>query len=145
LACIVLHRDACSCKHGHRGGQHHYAAQACHYVRNTQKSPPAQLGDKYQQRIEPAGRYLLHTSEPSLAKGWENGTVRFKNPLVLYFNLGDGLYDEQSWKKQLERHYKKRGKALSRAIVADGYDGVITVDKAARDTREIVDLTWLVS
>lgn len=116
------------------------------YVRNTRSAPKIKkLSDEFQQRIEPAGRYMLHhpTSE-DLAPGWEKGVVHFKSPLVIEFNLEpDNYYDEGSWKRQLERHYKKRGRGLSRAIVADGHDAVVTVRD--KDTREIVDLTWLIS
>ena len=115
------------------------------YIRNTKKSPPAPLRDDYQQRIEPAGRYLVHGGPGSLIPaGWETGTVRFKNPLVIPFNTVEGnLYDDNSWKKRLERRYNKRGRALSEAIVRDGYDAVVTVIYG--ETREIVDLTWMSS
>lgn len=90
---------------------------------------------------------MLHNPDPGdLAPGWEKGVVRFRSPLVIPFNLMPGeYYDERSWKKQLENHYKKRGRALSRAIVKDNYDAVVTVMPGTNDTREIVDLTWLVS
>ncbi len=116
-----------------------------HFSRNTKKAPPALLNDNYQQRIEPVGRYVLHTSEDlSPPPGWVEGFVSFKNPLVIFFNARSRiLYDEHSWKRQLENHYGKRGKALSKAIVRDGYDGVVTVGD--NDTMEIVDLTWLSS
>jgi hypothetical protein len=118
-----------------------------HYVRGTKKAPPPTVDDRYQQRIEPAGRYMLHNPNPGdLALGWEKGTVHFRRPLVIAFNRVPGnYYDEDSWKKQLEKHYRKRGRALSRAIVKDGYDAVVTVMPGTEDTREIVDLTWLVS
>lgn len=111
------------------------------YVRGTTKAPAPLTGDRYQQRIEPAGRYLIHNPDPGdLPRGWEAGVVRFRRPLVVPFNLVPGnLYDERSWKKQLQAHYKKRGTALSRAIVADGYDAVVTAMDG--ETREIVDLT----
>ena len=116
-----------------------------HFVRSTRRAPPPTYGDHYQQKIEPAGRYLLHNPDPGdLAPGWEAGTVNFESPLVVWFNLRPGeYYDTRSWKMQLKRHYGKRGRTLSRAIAADGYDAVVTVMPNTLDTREIVDLTWL--
>jgi len=115
------------------------------FARNTDKSPPAALGDRYQQRIEPAGRYLIHVKNTRhIPREWEHGNIRFKRPLVIPFNLVPGnLYDDSSWKRQLELHYKKRGRALSRAIVVDGYDGIVTVRDGG--TSEIVDLTWMIA
>lgn len=115
------------------------------FLRNTSKAPAPTLDDRYQQRIEPAGRYMIHNPDPGqLSAGWEKGVVTFEHPLVIWFNRHAGVYyDDFSWKKQLEKHYKKRGRALSRAIAADGYDGIVTVMPDSNDTREIVDLTWL--
>jgi hypothetical protein len=117
------------------------------YIRSTKKAPPPMALDRYQQRIEPAGRYMLHNPEPGdLPPGWESGVVRFQNPLVIPFNRVPGnYYDQWSWKAELAMHYGKRGRALSRAIVRDGYDGIVTVMLGAGDTREIVDLTWFLS
>lgn len=112
------------------------------FIRGTRRAPPPLLDDRYQQRIEPAGRYLLHNPEPGdLPRDWVSGVAHFNNPLVIAFNLTPGeLYDAGSWKMQLASHYGKRGRALSRAIAKDGYDAVVTVMPDG-DTREIVDLT----
>lgn len=115
------------------------------FVRNTKKAP--NFGPTYQQDIEPAGRYLIHNPEPGdLPMQWERGEVRFSNPLVLEFNeRGEMAYDKDSWKAYLSRKYGgKKGKALSRAIKRDGYDGIVTVQQTSRGARytgEIVDLT----
>lgn len=120
------------------------------YVRNTEKSP--YLGGKYQQDIEPAGIYLLHNPEPGdLAPGWVAGEATIENPLVLPLNSAPGrgiyddnswIYDDNSWKAWLHRRYKKRARGLTRALLADGHDGVVTVtldkDGTPVDTREIV-------
>lgn len=115
------------------------------FVRSTEKAP--HFGDRYQQHIEPAGRYMLHNPDPGdLARGWERGIVTFESPLVLAFNAGhDGVaYDESSWKARLHRIYGVAGRALSKRIRKDGYDGIVTValhHGEPMDTREIVDLT----
>lgn len=114
------------------------------YVRNTEASP--NFGNRFQQDIEPAGRFMLHNPSPGdLARGWEAGEISFNSPLVLPLSGDMGLiYGPSSWKAALHRHYGKTGKALSRAIVKDGYDAVVTVASYGGkpvDTREIVDLT----
>ena len=116
------------------------------FIRNTIKSP--NMGERFQQHIEPAGRYMTHVpNAKNLPPNMEAGTVRFKNPLVIESNPDpDRHYDENSWKVQLSREFGgKKGKALSRAVAAAGYDGIITVQKAKRGipahTGEIVDLT----
>lgn len=119
------------------------------YLRNTRPSPKPGPTDQYQQRIEPAGRYMIHNPDPGrISPGWESGMVRFESPLVIPLNSApdEPVYGPSSWKAELSRAYKgKTGKALSRAIVRSGYDAIVTVtlDKHCRpiDTREIVDLT----
>lgn len=123
------------------------------YLRSMEPAP--YFGEKYQQDIEPAGRYMLlrgpwHTDEPQ--PGWEYGRVRFEQPLVLLMNTDPDpqftFYNETGWKALLSGAYGgKTGKALSRALLRDGYDGIVTVGTDSRgrprDTREIVDLTVL--
>jgi len=107
------------------------------FIRNTAKSP--YLGARFQQDIEPAGRYLLHDLAPtSLVRGWVRGKVSFRSPLVLRFSE-TGLYDETSWKAILTRRFRARGRALSRRLLEKGVDGIVTVENG--ETREIVDLT----
>ncbi|MDP1931891.1 MAG: LPD38 domain-containing protein [Gammaproteobacteria bacterium] len=68
----------------------------------------------------------------------EYGTLTFQNPLVI-------MNDNLGWKKALSEQYGgKRGKALSKALIADGYDGVVTLDETSSGslyTSETVDLT----
>jgi len=113
------------------------------YVRNTQGAPRPGFVDQFQQRIEPRGRFMLHNPNPGdLPRGWVSGTVRFENPLVVWFNVKrDGTYDNQSWKMLLHKHYRRQGLALTRALRRDGYDGIVTVMPDTKDTREIVALT----
>ncbi len=123
------------------------------YLRNTRPAP--YLGSKHQQDIEPAGKFMLHQEEPGdVARRWETGVVRFDRPLVIWFNTDPDperfvYYSEHSWKARLAKHYGLTGVDLSRALLADGYDAIVTVgryqDPRGRrapifDTREIVDL-----
>lgn len=105
-------------------------------------SPAGNFGSTYQQDIEPAGRYMIHNEDPGDTGGWEVGTQVFSSPLVLKFNpVDDVSYDENSWKHALHKYYGgKKRKALSRAIRADGYDGIVTVGMGPY-AKEIVDLT----
>jgi hypothetical protein len=102
-----------------------------------QKTP--YLGSTFGQDVEPAGRYVLHGHHGQAGPATEAGghrvliihdTVRFENPLVLPY---DG------WKQKLSEQYGgKTGKALSRALVRSGHDGIVTFDRYG--TSEIVQL-----
>jgi hypothetical protein len=98
------------------------------FVRNTEKSP--QLGSRYGQDIEPAGRYLLHNENPGdLARGWVTGIVSLRSPLVIPLT-GDpnAIYGPQGWKARLQAATGKTKKALSADLIRRGYDGIVTVD-----------------
>lgn len=126
------------------------------YVRNNESAPD--FGSRYQQDIEPAGRYLTHNEDPGsedyLAemrrRGWEYGLAKFENPLVITFNTKKQInYDEHSWKAALSRKFGGfTGEALARAIVGQGYDGIVTVHANDKGeplyVSEIVDLTGFV-
>ena len=112
------------------------------FVRNAAPSPRPVRGteDRFQQKIEPRGVYLLHRM-PGLdpGRGWITGVVSLRSPLVLRLTTGDAIYGPYGWKARLVEAYGKKGAALSRAILASGHDGVVTVD-GARSTSEIVVL-----
>lgn len=118
------------------------------FLRNTESAPD--FGPRYQQDIEPGGLYMLHATRGSLTlPGWVDGRTTFRKPLVIAFNAdpdAPSLYNETSWKAQLHEEYDAVGKNLSRALAADGYDGIVTIglgpDGRPRETKEIVDLTW---
>ena len=114
------------------------------YVHNTEKAPKFRRGgtDSFQQAIEPAGFYVLvdQNAGGPVSRGWVRGEATFRKPLVLAWNTGPGGYDDRSWKRRLSDHYRKRGPALSRALLADGYDAVVTVDSGG-ETSEIIDVT----
>lgn len=112
------------------------------FLKNTQKSP--NMGAMYGQDIEPAGRYLLEDTSNAAKKlpdGWVSGTHTFNNPMFIEWGAG-GYADADNWKQVLSNKYGgKKGKALSKAIAKDGYDGIVTLQKG--ETSEIVDLTHL--
>ena len=117
------------------------------FSRNLNKAPKVPRGgeDRFQQKIEPAGRYMQSVGDAT--KALPNGIVgkiTFNKPIVIQENTvpGGRIYDENSWKANLSAAYGgKKGKALSQAIAKDGYDGVVTVGK--HGTGEIVDLRFL--
>ena len=92
------------------------------YLKNTEKA--SYLGSRFGQDVEPSGFYFIqkeHDFPPST--GWIEGKITLNNPLVI------PLTDENmiEYKRELSEKYKgKKKKALSNAIKADGYDGIIT-------------------
>ncbi len=90
---------------------------------------------------EPSGRYIISVSKKAKPsrKGMITGEVTFDNPLVI---------DNKNlkWKKELSDAYGGlTGKELSKALIRDGYDGVVTVDISDKPNKthisEILDLT----
>lgn len=106
------------------------------FMRNTEGAPRPPPGDPYQQRIEPAGAYLLHdTARLSLPRRWVGGVASFRSPLVIPFGPG---YGDESWKANLTRAFRGRGRVLSEKIRRAGYDAIVTVRDG--ETREIIAL-----
>jgi hypothetical protein len=99
---------------------------------------PVSAGDQFGRDLEPAGKYISPSSQSRAGalEGTEGGLAEFKNPLVVDNN-------NLKWKKELSDAYGgKTGVELSDAIKADGYDGIITIDRAGRVPfmTETVDL-----
>lgn len=110
------------------------------FIRNPVSSTTFTHSQDFGQKIEPSGRYLSESSGVT-PQGWESGTVQFNKPLHLAWGES-GLYTEaDNWKQRLSGYYGKKGKALSKALRADGYDAIVTHEK--RGVSEIVDLTSL--
>ena len=108
------------------------------YVRNPNSGASKyNYGSTYGQNIEPTGEYMNMDESQGKYKneGWEYGTIRFKKPLVLeHINTSD-----TGWKKTVSDMYGgKTGKALSKALIKDGYDAIVTYDKYGYN--EIVNL-----
>jgi hypothetical protein len=77
---------------------------------------------------------VAENSEPIGKSGKMSvGEMTFHNPLVIE-------NDSLNWKKTLSDQYGgKTGKELSKALIANGHDGVITTDK--NHISEVLDLT----
>jgi len=89
--------------------------------------------------FEPSGRYVTISTEKNAketAKRLPNiisGKLVLVNPLVVPNN-------SLQWKEDLSQKYNgKTGKALSKALIKDGYDGVITTEE--KYITEIVEFT----
>ena len=119
-------------------------------LHNKEKSPD--MGSRFGQDKEPAGRYVVAISDSNTAAAdmpdkFDRRTVTFQNPLVIEF--GGGYQEASNWKQVLSGRYGGlTGKALSQAIVDDGFDGIVTVEPAKganrpAHTSEIVDLSTI--
>jgi 8-oxo-dGTP pyrophosphatase MutT (NUDIX family) len=118
------------------------------YMHSTESAP--YLGATFGQDVEPAGFYLLSDTARAAehpTPGWEYGEISFQSPLVLAMTTTDDpmepIYGPNGWKARLHRAYGLGGADLSRALLADGYDAIVTVwvqGGNAAGTREIVDL-----
>jgi len=117
------------------------------FIRNqSNAAKTANFGSRYQQDIEPAGSYFItdELGTGNLPSGWVRGTKHFNNPLVIEWNTNpNGGYDATSWKAQLQKMFKAKGKKLSQRLLQEGYDAIITVQwQGGRwETSECVDLT----
>jgi hypothetical protein len=127
-------------------GVHFETGRPVHFrfMRNTERAPklPKHIQPEYGQDIEPAGRYMLHAG-PSFTPfaTWHGGEVHFRAPLVLEHRGTSSRLP--GWKARLSRAFGGKKKAsLSRALLAAGYDGIVTVEQTPRGryTSEIVQM-----
>lgn len=106
------------------------------YVR-VPNQKTANYGETYGQNIEPKGEYMSMDimQGKNMIQGFEYGTITFKKPLIVEHKNTSAT----GWKKDVSEMYGgKTGKALSNALMKDGYDAIITVDGGW--TSEIVNL-----
>jgi hypothetical protein len=103
------------------------------YAKNPAKSE--NFGDMFGQDIEPIGNYVIEQYDNHLPVGWLSGKLKLKNPYVIDF--GGGYRDSNNWKRVLsERYNGLTGRKLTKALINEGYDGIITVDDSG--TQEII-------
>jgi len=123
------------------------------FIHNTDSSPF--FGTEFQQHLEPGGFYLLHdeTGTGPFVPGWQGGTAEVQSPIVLWHNTEQTIgYDEHSWKARLfdkfgsgsreprgQKAARRQNEKLRQAILAAGYDAVVTVRRSDEpSTLEIV-------
>lgn len=111
------------------------------YIRNQEPSPKRIPGDPYLQKVEPAGAYMIErpvSFEPGRDSRWDSGQVRFENPIVLPWGANEGYSASDNWKRELSLAFGgKTGESLTLAVLAKGFDAVITVDSSG-DSSEVV-------
>lgn len=91
----------------------------------------------FERGFEPSGKYMTMVDESFQAfpgQNMEVGKQTFNNPLVI------DMTEDGKWKEDLSKQYGgKKGKRLSKAVIADGYDGIVT--KRDGTVSEVVDFT----
>lgn len=110
------------------------------FMHNDERAP--NVGGRFQQDIEPSGYYMTTAPDDRtverLRKAGQKftiGTADFRSPLVLDWGAA---YDQSSWKYRLSQHYDAKKRGLTKALLRDGYDGIVTVRRGV--TSEIVAL-----
>jgi len=111
-----------------------------HFIHNTESATEIfgkpKKGAPFGREFEPSARFVNIASKKTSDKAsgqFIGGKLTFRNPLVV-------PNDDLKWKETLSKKYDgKTGKALSKALIADGYDGVITTEE--NHISETVDLT----
>jgi hypothetical protein len=91
-------------------------------MKNMESAP--NMGSMFGQDVEPAGTYVSHDDrkEKTPIPNYKFGKVTFNNPLVIDINDDTMI----SYKKELSNQFKAKGKALTKKLMAKGYDGLIT-------------------
>ena len=91
-------------------------------MKNTEPAP--YLGSRFGQDVEPSGTYVLEKNfEGKLSKPWIEGLADIKKPLIIDVN-DDTLI---SYKYDLSKKYKAKGKRLTEKLMSVGYDALITM------------------
>ena len=110
------------------------------FVHNTESATGVfgipEEGDQFGRDFEPAGRFVSVTGDnfKPMSDQMVTGEMTLVNPLVVD---NDGT----KWKETLSNQYNgKTGKELSKALIEDGYDGVITLE-GDKYISEVVEFT----
>jgi hypothetical protein len=88
-------------------------------ARNPEKAPF--LGDKFGQTVEPSGIFVIQKNNYT-PKGWLNGKALLQKPL--FISLENGL---TQWKFDLAKKYKAKKNKLTKKLMDEGYDSIVTV------------------
>jgi hypothetical protein len=91
-------------------------------MKNMEKAP--YYGSMFGQDVEPSGTYVVEKDfDRKLDKPWVEGQADISNPLVIEVD-DDTLI---SYKYELAKKYKAKGKRLTEKLMNAGYDAIITM------------------
>lgn len=91
-------------------------------MKNMESAP--NMGSRFGQDVEPKGTYVLEKDfDLKLDKPWVEGQADINNPLVIDVD-DDTLI---SYKYELAKKYKAKGKRLTEKLMSKGYDAIITM------------------
>jgi hypothetical protein len=88
-------------------------------MKNMDSAP--YMGSRFGQDVEAKGTYVLQGRTE--LDGWVNGVAVLNNPL--YINIDHNTQIE--YKRTLANQYKAKGDALTRKLMNNGYDAIITI------------------
>jgi hypothetical protein len=90
-------------------------------IKNTEAA--SNFGSKFGQDVEPKGTYVIEKDfEGEVKHPWVQGKAFLNNPLIIPVN------DETlvSWKYELSKQFKAKGKKLTDKLMSNGFDAIIT-------------------
>lgn len=101
-------------------------------IKNMEPAP--YMGSRFGQDVEAKGTYVLEKDfEAPVSKPWIEGRANIQNPLII------PITDETqiSYKYDLAKKYKAKGKRLTEKLMSMGYDAIVT-QRPKGDTGEII-------
>lgn len=105
-------------------------------LKNKEKAP--YLGEKFAQDVEPSGYYAIQKEVTHMDdnENYETVVASIKNPLII--DIADDLI---KYKRDLSSKYNTKGKNLTKKLLKEGYDAIITTDSSYNnDLGEIIIL-----
>lgn len=88
--------------------------------KNTEPAP--NMGSRFGQDVEPHGTYVTRQTSNFLPNKWVQGNANLNNPLII--NITDDT--NISYKYDLAKHFKAKGKNLTKKLMDRGYDSIVT-------------------
>lgn len=103
-------------------------------LRIMKNMEPAQYyGSMFGQDVEPAGTYVIEKdTDRAVKEPWVSGLAVIKNPITIEVDDDTQI----SYKYELAKEYKAKGKQLTKKLMGLGYDAIITMKDG--ETNEII-------
>ena len=90
-------------------------------------------GSIFGQDVEPSGTYVIEKdADRTVKEPWVSGLAVIKNPLIIEVDDDTQI----SYKYELAKEYKAKGKQLTKKLMGLGYDAIITMRNG--DSGEII-------